>query len=635
MSKHDHSITALARLLDSDRLAKTVPDLAPEVLHQLILHRGLDVGADLVAAATSEQVTSVFDLDLWHSPKPGLEEKLDANRFVEWVEALIDKDPSLAARTVASLDAGLVIAAMSRYIRIFDPGVFERIVPTEEVDHDNAPDPFAGLVHEMAGYIIRARCPEGWDAIVLLLNALEDEHPDRFHEVIVGCRRLSNDRPEIDGLDDLLEAPEQATHDATLAREDRQSALGYVTPGDARAFLEMARRPRQPHAPHELARESLAGSRIRRSSGSDPDHLDRSRALVERSHGDASSETRISRAMRHLGAHDAETFDERMKELAFLAGALVAGCSLGDRPFTPREAQDAAIAVCNLGLEQWPGAGIDAPLPDDFLKTQKLVAVFETGWAVLHEQVSLFVADRLIATLRDLRCHDLDTRRGLIALERELIKHRAAGAPWRAREALDVIAILDMTAWTSLLGLLSECPVLPGGAHRHSDGRRQTGGRAGVRVHLDVRSPPHGPRVHGGTPGSAAAMSARRGVTRACQRGVSVQVLAHVSAQEVVDVRAGRDDAGLLGFVADFLFTSEITTRLPVRSFRALNKGGAGISQPFVPMLLRGVLVERDERHEVVARHQLEAALLQRRVVAAVVADFVEDRAAQEIVGRK
>ena len=36
-----------------------------------------------------------------------------------------------------------------------------------------------------------------------------------------------------------------------------------------------------------------------------------------------------------------------------------------------------------------------------------------------------------------------------------------AGTPWRARNALDVIAMLDMPAWVSVLGLLDECPVMP------------------------------------------------------------------------------------------------------------------------------------------------------------------------------
>src|SRR5262245_33883040 len=105
MQKPDRSTTALERLLDSDDLARVVPDLAPEVLHHLVLKRGPDACTDLVGAATSDQLKSLFDLDLWKPAKPGLEEKLDVDRFGEWLEALVDNDPSLAARTVAALDA--------------------------------------------------------------------------------------------------------------------------------------------------------------------------------------------------------------------------------------------------------------------------------------------------------------------------------------------------------------------------------------------------------------------------------------------------------------------------------------------------------------------------------------------------
>jgi len=41
------------------------------------------------------------------------------------------------------------------------------------------------------------------------------------------------------------------------------------------------------------------------------------------------------------------------------------------------------------------------------------------------------------------------------------VKQREAGTPWLARHAADVLAILDMTAWISVLGLLDECPIVP------------------------------------------------------------------------------------------------------------------------------------------------------------------------------
>jgi hypothetical protein len=90
-----------------------------------------------------------------------------------------------------------------------------------------------------------------------------------------------------------------------------------------------------------------------------------------------------------------------------------------------------------------------------------LVMAFEVGWAVLHKDVSMFVAEHLVATLSDLRCVDAETQDGLNALRHELVRQRDGGTPWRARDALDVLAILDTPSWASLLGLLDECPVMP------------------------------------------------------------------------------------------------------------------------------------------------------------------------------
>src|SRR6185436_13456891 len=127
-------------------------------------------------------------------------------------------------------------------LRVFDPGTFE---PTASSDDEPfAPDwkrPDA-LTCEIGGHALHARRTDSWDAIVALLVALSVDDPEYFHAVMRGCRRLSNSTPELDGLDDLLLAPDQLIHDVALDRERRRSKLGYSTPADARAFLEMARR---------------------------------------------------------------------------------------------------------------------------------------------------------------------------------------------------------------------------------------------------------------------------------------------------------------------------------------------------------------------------------------------------------
>jgi hypothetical protein len=417
-----------------------VPQLAPETIHDLIRHRGLDACGDLVAAATPEQLTSVLDLDLWSPARPGLDERFDAARFGEWVEVLIDAGETVAARTIAALDANLVIAGLSRHIRVFDAASFE---PTAASDDEVMFDRRRrDSEREVCGYVVRATRREAWDAIVTLLIALDGDHVDVLHTLMQGCRRLSNAAPEIDGLDDLLALPEQHLHEVAIEREHRRSERGYVTPGDARAFLQMAREPVEARARHA----TMPGAPV---------------------------------IVRHDG--ERATYLERGQELAFLANILMAGCAIQSRSFTAREASEAAAGICKLGLEHWPArwpavgrheATVnDTMLPGAFVGDRDLVTAFQVGWSVLHEDVSLYVADRLMATLADLRCVDVEIQHGLDDLRRELVHHHGAGTPWRARGALEVLSLLDIPAWAAVAGVLDECPVLPAALTAILDGR--------------------------------------------------------------------------------------------------------------------------------------------------------------------
>lgn len=499
----------LARLLETPFFARVVPHLAPETLHQLIQYRGLEACGELVTSATPAQLTFLLDLDLWRHAQPGRAEQFDVDRFGEWLEVLVDTGDSVAARTVAALDKHLVIVGLSRYLRVFDPGTFE---PTEASDDETIDrnemmsSETSGdvLECEVGGYLVRAGRTDAWDAIVTLLVTLETEHNHYFHAVMQGCRRLSNSRPEIDGLDDLLNAPEQHLHDVAIERERRRSRQGYATPADARAFLQMARQP-QPtpsassainpiatayfraveeqateRAPHDDATTISASkdediptsidavTELLAEAGVMPEchpttqsprrgDPDRPRALLQAADEDprATKLPLLKRLMEFVLHHDEAAYLTRSRELAFLANTLLAGSSVQSRPFTPQEASDAAACICNLGLEYWP-----AP-PNAFLVDHDLVTAFEAGWSVLYRDVSLFVADELVSTLADLHCVDADIRRNLRALRRKLEEQREAGTPWLARDAADVLAMLDMTVWISVLGLLDECPILP------------------------------------------------------------------------------------------------------------------------------------------------------------------------------
>ena len=393
--------TALARLLDTTSLARVIPQLPPETLHQLVLHRGLEACGELVTLATPAQLTSLLDLDLW-SHQPGRDETFDVDRFGDWLEVLVDTGDAVAARTVASLDRNLVVAGLSRYVRVFDPGIFEPVAQSDDEAPDRRESMHEGgagdsLECEVCGYIVRARRTDAWDAIIALLVALEAGHGDYFQSVMQGCRQLSNSRPEMSGMDDLLQDPEQQLHDVAIEREQRQSQRGYATAAEARAFLEMARQPGH-QGPGTINPIVAAYFRAVDSNGGE------SRAGLEpRAPGDAAEFTRA-------------------RELAFLANTLLVGSSIQSRPFTPGEASEAATAVCKLGRECIPG---EFPEGEGFSPRLSLITAFEAGWSLLHRDVRQF-AEQAIATLG----------------------------------GIDTIELLDTTAWVAARGLLDDCPVI-------------------------------------------------------------------------------------------------------------------------------------------------------------------------------
>lgn len=494
----------LARICDTPHLARVVPQLPAQLLHGVIQRVGLEDCGELLALATTEQLSAVFDLDLWRIDRPGVE-RFDASRFCIWLEVLADSSVVAAAHRLAELDADLVIAGLAPQIAVFDSGVFE---PSAEGDDDIEITPARErhLHREIGGYTVVARRTDSWDAVIAVLIALSEERPDTFHRVMAGCRRLSNSKPEVDGLDDLLMDSEQGLFDLGIDRESRREHQGYVTPPQASAFLASSRQLRleqggQPQvspifaaylrnaawsdesAPHLESRSAREASDPITSGAQDAAvaavvsvlHEAGVRpkpplALLSESDEAPMRFPRLTDHMQSAGDRDAASL--RSQELGFLANVLLAGCPVQARSMTQKEAFEAAAATCNLGLENWPpqwlprsqpdpaAAVPTTMLPEDFLAGQDLVTVFQVGWAVLHRNVSMFAAERLLGTLATLQCTDREVQFDLFVLRRELTRHWQEGEPWRSRNALDVIAMLDMPAWAALAGLIGELPVM-------------------------------------------------------------------------------------------------------------------------------------------------------------------------------
>jgi hypothetical protein len=179
----------------------------------------------------------------------------------------------------------------------------------------------------------------------------------------------------------------------------------------------------------------------------------------------------IRKHMQCVGDRHHEIHSIRIQELAYLANALVAGCSIQGRPFAAQEASEAVVAVCNLGLEN---VGAGTALPEDFLVAYDLVRVFQIGWTILHTEVCLYAAECLISVLTSLQCDDHEIQTGLDTLRAEMERHWRMGAPWHAHEHLDVLVTLDSPSWAAMLGLTSEYPVMHAAIAASRDGSIRT-----------------------------------------------------------------------------------------------------------------------------------------------------------------
>ena len=236
--------TPIAGPVDVSDLARVVPHLAPETLHQLIrarrtrcLWRDRRLG-DTDAVGICPRPRFVAERATG-TRRAFRHRRASANGWKCWSTPAAPwrRGPLPRWTSTSSWPGSPGMYASSTRRR--SPA----IVDGEPLDIDVPPH--TGPECEVGGYLVRGITTDAWDAIVALLLALDADHHDRFHAVMRECRRLSNSTPEVDGLDDLLMEPEQLLHDVGRDREHRRSQQGYSTPADARAFLLMARRRRR------------------------------------------------------------------------------------------------------------------------------------------------------------------------------------------------------------------------------------------------------------------------------------------------------------------------------------------------------------------------------------------------------
>jgi hypothetical protein len=443
---------------------------------------GLEDCGELVAQATPEQLSQIFDVDLWKPARPGLDDEFDADRFGVWLEVLVDAGPEIAAEKLAGMSLEPLVAGFTRYLRVFDIGSVLEFETTSGERWDYSAPVRDVVSFEIGGYHVAAKRDEQcWDAIADVLVALETRHPSRFHELMRAVRSCSNSAKERDGFHSLLDDDAQMMADVMADRERRRQQRGFASPADARAFLQMARSVTpESIAPNPIAHAYARSIEVNRADEGTAATSDEEAGVVQLledagvaalgmprgliGSGETTVESTIQRLMRLAFDRDPVAYGERNFELAYLANVLLSGCSIMGRPFTPKEAADGAVAVCNLGLER---LGSDA----DYLIAHDLIGAFQVGWSVLHREVCLSSARTLADVLSTIRVRDDEQQVALNMLGIRVRRETDHGQPWKAAAALDVLGTIDMPAWAAMTGLIAECPVIHAGLKASLDSR--------------------------------------------------------------------------------------------------------------------------------------------------------------------
>jgi len=360
------------------------------------------------------------------------------------------------------------------------------------------------LQEELGEYQIIARRYDGWDAVVRVLLALDENHHDFLMRLLERLAAISHDYiDDLGGLYNVLTAEEMVESDAAAERADRRARVGFVAPTDATAFLGLATRENLDEIIAQNKRDPISRAYFREfdrkaarrttkadEEGSEETSADLKAAAVrlleaveqhEHLGGDkrhsfllaahekesAGDQMRFTAALVQLAHRNLELHEKRMEELAYLANLLVAGAQLQRRRFRSIEAARAVVAICNLGLDYLlsdnvgpvSGAKI-AEHACSMLSNYSADILFRVGWNLLFRDV-LRRTEKTILRLLDHAPADIALRCDLESLRRELKVASAHGAVWRVRDELDsLLGILDAEQIESLKGLLSQCPVL-------------------------------------------------------------------------------------------------------------------------------------------------------------------------------
>jgi hypothetical protein len=394
------SSALLMRILERPELVSAVQDLPAPVLGKLIDRIGLEDAGEIVALASTEQLERMFDDDLWKAGRPGDDESFRPERFALWINIMREGGEDFLIKRLMALPQDLLVLAVHRLVHVIDIDELGEHFdgPSEELDQvERALD--SSDHEEWEEFRLVARDPMSWDDIWSALMALDRDHYDRLRAILEQCCAMTTEYISGNGgLWNVLTSEEMLESDVAAGREDRRAEEGFVSPADARSFLEIARRNSELEARDPITRAYFrnlqptaasaprakpaaatgSGQSLAASSGDVAELMalladaqvvsaaDQQPLAALTSGAKKSSKAKaksksksepertaplFEEAMADLREAQPPRFFERVEELGYLINVLVAGGAHEGRRPRPVEALETVLRACEAGLK--------------------------------------------------------------------------------------------------------------------------------------------------------------------------------------------------------------------------------------------------------------------------------------------
>ena len=244
----------LYHVLEEPQLMAAVRELPAPALVRLIHHVGLEDAGELIALTSTQQLGQVFDAELWQAAEPGSDETFRPERFAMFLRLLYEAGETFVVERLQAMPRELLTLAIHKLLLVIDIDALTVRFASAGRFFDDGMDRVSRAIddaqfEEWEEFRLIARDPNAFEDVWNALLALDRENHELVRYIMERCCDMDGELIEESGLYAVLNEEELLENDIASERSDRRAAQGFVSPADARAFLELARRDTIDEAP--------------------------------------------------------------------------------------------------------------------------------------------------------------------------------------------------------------------------------------------------------------------------------------------------------------------------------------------------------------------------------------------------